>query len=430
MIVAGVLLVVVLIGFAAFLAASETSLTAMNKLRVRRLIDERVRGARTLDRLLDQPNRFLTVILLLTLLAHLSATSLASYVAEAFFAAELGTGLVATLTTLVMTIVIFIVAEVTPKAFSIQNPERVATGVAKAVSALTSLFFPITRIFVSISNLFVRILGGKVTGEGPFVTEEEIKSIVAFGAEEAVIEEEEKDMIHSIIAFGDTVVREVMVPRTDMAALEIDVSAEDALKMFETTGHSRIPMYAKSLDNVVGMLYAKDLLIAMARARPDKVVKPRTLARKVHFVPEIKKVSELLREMRKEKTHIAIVVDEYGGTAGLVTIEDLLEEIVGEIFDEYDQAEPMIEQVEENKVRVNARLSLDEINEELGLDLVDPGVDSIGGFVIDLAGRIPRVGEMLEYDNLRLTVEKVGRRRIAKVLIEKLPRPEAEQQEE
>ncbi len=423
-------LLAVLIAFAAFLAAAETSLTAMNKVRVRRLMEERVRGARTLDALLDQPNRFLAVILLLTLLSHLGASSLASLVAEEYLTGVISVGLITTITTVGMAVFIFIVAEVTPKAFGIQNPDRVATGVAKPVSALTRVFFPMTRLFVAISNVVIRLFGGKTTSEGPFVTEEEIKSIVAFGEEEGVIEEEEKDMIQSIFEFGDTIVREVMVPRTDMQGLDKSISAEDALKAIEETGHSRIPLFEESLDNIVGMLYAKDLLIALGANGKRKAIKPLNLARKVHFVPETKKVSQLLREMRNEKMHIAIVVDEYGGTAGLVTIEDLIEEIVGEIFDEYDQAEPMIETIAENKVRVNARLSLDEVNEHLGVSLVDPGVDSVGGFMIDLAGHIPTVGETVEYENLRLTVEKAGRRRISMILIEQLPRPEEPEEDE
>lgn len=427
--IAEIIVLLVLVGFAAFLAASETSLTAMNKVRVRRLMEERVRGATTLDRLLDQPNRFLAVILLLTLLSHLGANSLASFIAEKYLAGTFSLALVTTISTIVMAVFIFIVAEVTPKAFGLQNPDRVATGVAKPVAVLTKLLFPLTRLFVSISNVVIRVLGGKTTREGPFVTEEEIRSIVAFGEEEGVIEEEEKDMIQSIFEFGDTIVREVMVPRTDMQGLEKDVAAEGALTAIEETGHSRIPLFEESLDNVVGMLYAKDLLIALGANGKDKTIKPLNLARKVHFVPETKKVSQLLREMRNEKTHIAIVVDEYGGTAGLVTIEDLIEEIVGEIFDEYDQAEPMIEEVSPDKVRVNARMSLDEVNEHLGVSLVDPGVDSVGGFVIDLAGRIPTVGETVEYENLRLTVEKAGRRRVSKILIEKLPEPEGQKEQ-
>lgn len=424
-----IIVVVVLIGFAAFLAGSETSLTAMNRVRVRRLMEERVRGAKALDRLLDQPNRFLAVILLLTLLAHLSATSLASVIAERYWAERFGLGAVTTVTTILMTVAIFVLAEVTPKAFGIQHPDRVATRVAKPISALTKLFFPVTRAFVAISNVFIKLFGGKTSSEGPFVTEEEIKSIVAMGEEEGVIEEEEKDMIQSIFEFGDTIVREVMVPRTDVRGLDKEVGTEEALKAIEETGHSRIPLFEESLDNIVGMLYAKDLLLAIG-GNGRRKVKPLELARRVHFVPETKRVSQLLREMRNEKIHIAIVVDEYGGTAGLVTIEDLLEEIVGDIFDEYDRAEPTIEHISEEKVRVNATLSLDEFNEHLGTELADPGVDSIGGFMTDLAGHIPSIGETVEYENLRLTAEKVGKRRLAKILVEKLPAAETEETED
>jgi CBS domain containing-hemolysin-like protein len=266
------------------------------------------------------------------------------------------------------------------------------------------------------------LLPGKALPKGPFVTEEEIRHLVDVAEEEEEIEEEERELIHSIFEFGDTVVREVMVPRPDMVNLQASKTVSDALEAISKHGYSRIPIYEGDVDNVVGVVYAKDLLKKITDLSQD--AKLRGHGRAPLFVPEQKKVLELLREMQAQRIHMAIVVDEYGGTAGLVTIEDLLEEIVGEIVDEYDRDEQLIEPIDQNRVRVDARVPIDEINELLHVSLPDDEWDTVGGLVFGLTGRVPRPGEKLRYDSVEFVTEQVTGRRIQKILITTDPQSE------
>ncbi|HEX6261307.1 MAG TPA: hemolysin family protein, partial [Actinomycetota bacterium] len=244
------------------------------------------------------------------------------------------------------------------------------------------------------------------------------------GSEEGAIEEEEKELIHSIFEFGDTIVREVMVPRPDMVTIGKDASLDHVLDLVLQHGYSRIPVTSNGLDEIAGVVYAKDVLRQLHRGRRDRTVED--LMRKPYFVPESKKVSELLRDMQREKYHLAMVVDEYGAVAGLVTLEDLLEEIVGEIEDEYDREEPNVEPAGEDRLRVNARLPVDELNELLQVELPNTEWDTVGGLVMGILGRVPAVGEQVEFEGLRFTAERVQGRRIAKILIERLPPEPAE----
>jgi gliding motility-associated protein GldE len=396
----------------AFSSASETALTSISRIKVKHLAEEEVVAAKYLEELLEHPNRFLATILFINNLVNIGAASLATVLAANYFrhfAAGIATG--------ITTIIILIYGEITPKSFAVQNAERIALLVAKPIRIACRVLFPVVRIFISISNFFIKILGGKTLKEGPFITEEEIKTIVSVGEEEGVIEEEEREMIHSIFEFGDTITREVMVPRTDMVCVEGNMSLQEVLGLIMLEGHSRIPVYEESVDNILGIVYAKDLLSYLNEGKFNVSLKD--LMRQAYFIPETKKVSDLLRELRKKKIHIAIVVDEYGGTAGLVTIEDLLEEIVGEIFDEYDLEETMIETIDENTVLVDARVGIDEINELLAVSLPDCECDTIGGFVFNLFGKVPIEGEKIKFEQLNFTIQKIGGRRIQKILISK-----------
>jgi len=396
-----------------FLGAAEMSLSAANRIRLMQKADEGLKGAKSALELTQKSGQFLPVILLLMLMADTGMASIATVLAAAVL--PLGPAIA----TAIVTLAIFIYAEMIPKTLAINNPERGAVLVAKPVKWLTKLVYPLAYVFILIANFFVRILGGK-TARRPFVTEEEIKMMVSVGAEEAAIEEEEKEMIHSIFEFGDTIVREVMVPRPDMVAVESKAAVEEVLDLIIKVGHSRIPIYEESIDNVVGLVYAKDLLIYLNRAKPGQAAAVlKKLMRPAYFVPETKRVSELLKEMQQKKSHMAIVLDEYGGTAGLVTIEDLLEEIVGEIFDEYDLEEAMIEVLSTDVYRIDGRAPMDEVRELLGVDLPEYGGETIGGFVYDLVGRIPVPGEVVEYDSLRFEVDKVIGRRISKIIVVK-----------
>jgi CBS domain containing-hemolysin-like protein len=408
-----------LLMLAAFLAAAEISLVSVNRFRVRSLKEEEKRGASVLDKLLDQPSRFLSTILMLTLLVQVGASAIATNLAlslELPVATAIATG--------VMTFVIFIFSEMAPKTYASNNPEKVALAVAPAVNLLSKLFYPLVRLLIHISNGVIRLFGGKTMKEGPFVTEGDIKALVSAAEEQDVIEEEEKKLIHSIFDFGDTLVREAMIPRTDMVMLEEQAGLEEALDLILSTGFSRIPVYRKDFDHIVGILYAKDMLPYLKRGESD--VRPKDFMREPYFVPETKKVSELLTELRKGTVHMAIVLDEYGGTSGLVTIEDLLEEIVGEIFDEYDSETVLYEDLGGGRYIFDARIPIDDLNELLGTDLPAHEWDTLGGLMYNLMGKIPKQGERVEHEGLSLMAQKVVGRRIDKVLLEKLNQEQAE----
>lgn len=404
---------------AAFLAAAEISLVSVNRFRIKALLEEGNRRARKLDRLLDHPNRFLSTILMLTLLVQVGASAIATSLAVSLewpLAAAIATG--------AMTFLIFIFSEMAPKTYATNHTERVALLVAPAINLLSIVFYPLVRVLILISNGVIRLFGGKAMKEGPFVTEGDIKALVEAAEEQDVIEEEEKKLIHSIFEFGDTLVREAMIPRTDMVMLEDEAGLEEALDTVLSTGFSRIPVYQKDFDHIIGVLYAKDLLPYLKRGESD--IRPSEFLREAYFVPETKRVSELLTELRTLTIHMAIVLDEYGGTAGLVTIEDLLEEIVGEIFDEYDSARELYETLGEGRYVFDARISIDDLNELLGSGLPAHEWDTLGGLMYNLMGKIPKQGESVVFEGMRLTAQKVVGRRIYKVLLEVMDREASE----
>jgi putative hemolysin len=314
-------------------------------------------------------------------------------------------------------VVIFLAAESIPKTYAVQHPDRAALLTAPLVSAIVR-FPPIrfmARTLIGLTNI---IVPGKGLKEGPYVSEQELLALADVAVEEDVIEREERQLIHSIIEFGDTVVREVMIPRPDMVAIEARATVNDAMEVVMAAGFSRIPVYEQGIDDINGLLYAKDLMRAVRDKRGEEHV--RELAREANFVPETKRVAELLPEMQKQKSHMAIVVDEHGGTAGLVTLEDLIEELVGEIVDEYDVEEPPIEPLPGGDVRVNARMPIDELNELLDAEFPEGDYDTVGGLVYYLLGHVPSEGETVDYDGRRLRAERVQGRRIGRVRISKL----------
>ncbi|HEX2038166.1 MAG TPA: hemolysin family protein [Acidimicrobiales bacterium] len=397
-----------LIVLAGFLAMAETSLTRVNRVKALTLQEEGRRGAGVLARLVDHPERFLNPVLLLVLVCHVVASILVGLVFDKYGAVGVAVA------TFLEISVIFVLAEAAPKTWAVQHTERAALLAAPVVAAIAN--FPpvrlLARALIGLSNV---ILPGKGLKEGPFVSEEELLATVDVALQEDVIEREERALIHSIIEFGDTVAREVMVPRPDMVAVEGRDRIGDVMEVAMAAGYSRIPVYEQGIDDICGVVFTKDLMRAEREGQADLEV--RTLVREAHFVPETKRVSELMREMQREKFHIAIVVDEYGGTAGLVTLEDLIEELVGEIVDEFDIEEPNIEKLPNGDVRVNARMSIDEVNELLHADMPSGDWDTVGGLVFNLLGHVPSEGESVAVDGYSLTAEKVQGRRIGRVRI-------------
>lgn len=407
-----IIAIIVLIGFSALFTAIKSAIRAVSRLRVRYLVEQGVGGAKALETLLAHPGRLLSSIILIDNIVNIAAVSIATLLTATFLNVS---GLVILVSTGAMLFVILIFGEIVPRTFGVRHAEFLSLKTAAFLDILSTILSPVIGMFTAIANVFIRIFGGKPIKELPVAAEEEIISITGVGEEEGVIEEEEKELIHSIFEFGDTVVREVMVPRMDMVTVSVDAPIEEVLSLIIREGHSRIPVYEDTVDNIIGIVYAKDILIQMSKGNIDMLL--RRLMRPAYYVPESKKVDELLRELQKKRLHMAIVVDEYGGTAGLITIEDLLEEIVGEIFDEYDLEETLIEFIDERTIRMDARVNIDEANELLNTNLSSDDIDTIGGFVYSLFGRIPKPGEEVRFEDLTLKVEKVIGRRISKILI-------------
>jgi len=413
-----IVIFVVLLFISALFSSSETAFTALNKARVRRLKDQKVKGAVLLERLIEDQQRLLSTLLLGNNLVNIFIASLATKLATDYFG-NAGVGIATGL----VTFLIIIFGEITPKNYAVRHAERVALLAAPLIAALSYVLYPVARVFVLLSNSLLRMLGQEVIKGQPFLTPEEIKAIVAIGEEEGVLEEEERKMIHSILEFGDTIVKEIMVPRTDIVALPEDTTLKEALEVARKEGYSRIPVYSGSIDNIVGILYVKDIIVFLERGKMDLKVKE--IMREPFFVPETKRVDELLKEFQKNKTHMAIVLDEYGGTAGLVTLEDVLEEIVGEIFDEYDfKEEARLEQIGENEWMADGKLDIDAIEEYFGIEITEEETETLGGFVSSLLGHVPQVGEKCVFDGLEFEVVSVANRRVGKIKIKKIEQRE------
>jgi CBS domain containing-hemolysin-like protein len=400
-------LVALLVILGSILAVAEASLTRMTRVRALALVEEGRRNAVTLERIEADPPRFLNAVYLMVMLCQNGSAILVAIIAERTFG-----GLGVTLVAVLFTLLYFVLVEAMSKTFGVLHSDRAALAVAPLVWWLGRLLAAPTAALISLANW---LLPGKGLKQGPFVSEADLRSMAEVGHEEGSIEREEKELIHSIFEFGDTIVREVMVPRPDIQAIESDRTLRDVQAVVLEHGYSRIPVYTDDLDDVLGVVYAKDVLKALHQGRHDMPLSD--IAREAHFVPESKKVADLLREMQQEKFHIALVTDEYGSVSGLITLEDLLEELVGEIADEYDTEEPELEQVADDVYRVDGKLSINEVNEILDVELPDEEWDTVGGLMLGLLGSIPAEGEEVRFQNLRFTAEKVNGRRVSKVLI-------------
>lgn len=426
-----------LIALNAFFSASEIAVISISKLRLKQLIDAGDRNAAVLFRLADDSSRFLaTVQIGVTLLGFLAsataAVSLSGGLEKSLAAvpipiiAQSAQGLAIGAITILLTLVTLIFGELAPKSIGLAHSERLALFVARPIDLLARLASPLVRFLVWATNLVAKPFGGQRRRGLPIVTEEEIKTLVDAGEESGMLEEEEKEMIYSIFEFGETLAREVMVSRVDIVALAADTLLLDAMDVIIKHNHSRVPVYQDSIDNIIGILYAKDLLKVMrekGREAANQIRLP-DIVRPAAFTPESKKVDELLAEMQKRRIHIAIVIDEYGGTAGLVTIEDILEEIVGEIQDEYDQGEEaLIQPAGDHEWSIDARTNLSDINDLLKCNLPIDESDTLGGFIYESLGKVPLPGDEVRHGDWLLKVVNVAGRRIGKV---RVTRPAAE----
>jgi putative hemolysin len=402
----------VLVLLAAFFAASESALVAISRLRARAIAERGVRGAHNLEALVEDKNRFLTSVLVGNTMVLLIADSLATYIAI-----SLNLPGAAVLSTVVMTVVFLLFGEIVPKTIAVGDSERWALRLALPMFYVSYILTPIARSFQLATDLLLRVFGIK-TSHRAYITEEDIRALVNVGAEQRVIEEQEREMIHSVMEFGDTIVREVMKPRPEMVAASVDDSPRRVLDVVIAEGYSKLPVYQESKDDIVGVIHDRELLVALANGSLAHT-SVRALMRTAVHVPETKKIAELLREMQRDKFSLAIIVDEYGGTAGLVTMEDLLEEIVGEIRDEHDidEQEP-IAVISDREAVVEAGTNIEDVNARLGTQLPTEDFETIGGYTVGLFGRLPNEGEEIDADDhTRLRVDRTRGRRILAVRV-------------
>jgi putative hemolysin len=415
-----------------FLAMARSALVNVRKPRLKQLIEEGDSKARMAEKLAEDASRLLATSQLGMMLTSFFAAAVVAVVSAPPLArawqpwlGEASYPLAFVLVVFVAGLVMLILGEIVPEAVGRQHSERLALWLARPLAIVSVVAMPIVHLLVWLGNSLARLFGAETRSDLPFVTEEEIKVLVDAGEEEGVIEEEEKDMIYSIFELGDTLAREVMVPRIDVVALDVKTPMLAALETIMEAGHSRIPVFDETIDNVLGVLYAKDLLPYLRDGRTDVPLK--SILREAYFIPETKKASDLLPDLQQRRVHMAVVVDEYGGMAGLVTIEDLLEEIVGEIQDEYDTEEPFVQYVSDDEYVFDARVDLDDMNRLMAVSLPTEDSDTLGGFIYTELGKVPVVGDQVSYDNLELTVESVAGRRIQKVRVQRqspLPVPE------
>jgi CBS domain containing-hemolysin-like protein len=407
------LIIVIVVGLviAAFAAAAETSLTSVSRIRMRSLAEDGNKRARTVTRLHADPNGYLSTILSLNTVAVIVvSTSTALLIGSYLRSVPQAVG------TIVLSIVVLIFCEIAPKSLALRFNERVALVLAGPVQFLTRLLRPLVGGLSALSRLIVRAATRGHSVRGPFVTEEELKLLLYVGEQEGIVEQEEREMIHGILEMTDKTVREVMVPRVDVVAAEATDSIADVIKVIIEYGYSRIPVYEDNVDNIVGVVYAKDLLRHGVVGDDQRALK--AVAREPYYTPEAKHVGELLREMKERKVHIAVVVDEHGGTAGIVTFEDLIEEIVGPIRDEYDMREvEELQIVSDHEVVVSARFPVDDLKEALDITVPDVEADTVGGLVYEQLGEIPKVGATIQLGTATLTVEAIRRQGIQSVRI-------------
>jgi CBS domain containing-hemolysin-like protein len=410
------LTVAVLLMLSGFFAMAETSLVRMNKSRARSLREQGRHGAKALVALSEAPEKFLNPLLLLVLVCQLVSATMVGVLAGHLFGAA---GVF--VATAGEVVVIFVAFEAIPKNFAVQHPDDAALVSAPVVGRILR-FWPvrwISVVLLAVADAVIGLFGGD--GKSPRMTESEVLAMADVAHEDAAIESEERNFIHSVIEFGDTIVREVMVPRIDMVDIRDTASVRDALDLAIETGRSRIPVLGEGVDDVVGLVILRHLASLVANGRGDELL--RNHMGEAQFVPETKRVAPLLTEIRRAKSHLFIVVDEYGGTAGLVTLEDVLEELVGEITDESD---PTIDEDDDKDhsidadIKLSGRLNIDDANEAFGLALPKDGWDTVGGLVLDLRGGVPSVGDVLTTGRYRLTVVRMDGRRIEEVLVEPL----------
>ena len=415
--VAVLVVAILLVPLGGVFAGVDSAISRVSVARVDEMVREQQRGASTLAVVLADRVRYTNLLLLLRVTCELTATVLVTIVARAQFGERWPIVLA---TVAVMVVVSYVLVGVGPRTLGRQHPYRLALATAGAVRALGRIFGPLASLLIHLGNA---VTPGPGFREGPFASEVELRELVDMAEQRGVVEHGEREMIQSVFELGDTIAREVMVPRTEVVWIESGKSVPQALALALRSGFSRIPVIGENVDDVVGVAYLKDLVRRGQDADRAKVTRVDEVMRKPVFVPESKPVDELLREMQVHRTHIAVVIDEYGGTAGLVTIEDIIEEIVGEITDEYDDEKPPIERIDADTARVTARLAVEDLADLFDLELPErDDVETVGGLLAERLGRVPIPGATARVNGLELIAESAGgrRNRIDTVLVRRV----------
>lgn len=415
---------ILFIGLSAFFSSAETAFTAINRIKLRSLVEQNVEGSQMLARLLKDPKRLLTGILIGNNITNVAASAMATAVLTDLFM-SLGIKSFAfamTLVTAIMTFILLTFGEITPKTMAMKNPSKWALRISSYTYYFYVLLYPLVRLFNILSVWISKLFNLSSTEVGQLLSEEEIKAIIQIGLEDGILDKEEKDMLHGVFNVSEKVVREIMTPRTDTICIEAQASINDVLKLIKEHGHSRIPVYEEKIDNIVGIIYAKDLL--SIKESHKSAIQLKSIARPAVFIPDTKNIEELLQQMKASKFHLAIVVDEYGGTAGLVTFEDIIEEIVGEVQDEYDMEESNFVKLDQNNYLIGASMNIHDLENEINETFPDSEeFDTVGGFIIHKAGSLPSKGHKIIFKNMTFIVKEIKKRRILKVelIIDPLP---------
>ena len=414
----------------AFFSSAETALTTVNKMKIRTLAEEGNRKAKTVERLIEDPSKLLSAILIGNNVVNLTASSLTTTLMTNICihaGMESQTSLIIGVGTGILTILVLIFGEITPKTLATLYSTNISLAYGGIIYFLTQLLTPVIVIVNKLARGFMRLLRINPDAKPEAITESELLTIVDASHEEGVIESEERKMITNVVDFGDSVAKDVMIPRIDMTFAKVDYTYDELVQTFDVDKFSRLPVYNEAKDDIIGIVNLKDVFFYQGNKEDFQISK---IMRKPYFTYEFKKTSELLIEMRKESIALAIVLDEYGATAGLITLEDLLEEIVGEIRDEYDEnEEDVIQKISDTEFMANGTAKLDEINEMIGLDLESDDYDSIAGHIINLLEHLPEEGESVVHDSVEYTVAAVEKNRIEKVHILLLPKDETEDEE-
>ncbi len=406
-----IIILTILIILSGTFSGIETAIFSLSDIKVRNLVKQGKKGAKTLKKLKENPHKLLITILVGNNLVNVGASALAT-VTVAKFLGPSSVGMSLGIATGLMTFILLVFGEITPKAFAHQNAEKISLFFAKPINIMMKLQSPGIWILEKITGFIIRMMGGEP--QKGIITVDELRTTISVGAEEGIIKKDEEEMIHNVFNFGSTSVKEIMIPRTEMFCLKADTKIKDVLEIIPESRYTRIPVYKDYPDNIIGILYVKDIIKHIGKKDETYIEK---ILRPPFIVPETKNLNLLLKEFREKRTHLAIVVDESGGVSGLVTLEDILEEIVGEIYDETDAKETFIKPTKDKSFEVEGKTEIDEINKILKLDLHEEHFNTIAGYILHKLGRIPKKGEKFRLDNMDIIILEADDQKINRLEI-------------